>query len=285
VTIKVIADYTIDYPNNRIDAQMGGATEEQIKSGLLDYVGTYQQARARRLSGSIQPGNGNLSEYVLQITEQLLNFVYETIELSRRRALLEMAQTCSTDATDETIRARILAYLEKSEFDDALDTIVGDTEDWEHIYSLLDEIVSLRHAVELRGQVARNLESYPDHPSLLFLRGLVETICEESDKELIVVSVRNWAVNSKERYDVSLNTFSRLYALLKKWITDDESGLMGSLVTSVLEGFDNPIFIRELFTDATMPTESELALERLVAGHSSMVTYAQSRLSELLSND
>lgn len=285
VTISVIADYTIDYPNKRIDVQMGGATEEQIGSALFEYVGNYQQARARRLSESIQTENGNLSEYVFQITAHLLNFVYETIELSRRRALLEMAQTCSTDATDETIRARILAYLEKSEFDDALDTIVGDTDDWEQIYSLLDEIVSPRHAVELRGQVVRHLESYPDHPSLLFLRGLVEAICEDSDKELVVASVRNWAVNSKERYDVSPNTFSRLYTLLKKWIADDEDGLMGSLVASVLDGFDDPTFIRSIFTGATVPVESELALEFLVAQHSSKANYVQSQLLELLSHD
>ena len=133
--------------------------------------------------------------------------------------------------------------------------------------------------------MARYLESHPDHPSLLFLRGLVEAICEDSDKELVVASVRNWAVNSKERYGVSPNTFSRLYTLLKKWIADDEDGLMGSLVASVLEGFDDPTFVRSVFTGATVPVEGELALECLVAKHSSMLTDAQSRLSELLSND
>lgn len=285
VTISVVEDYTVDYTNKRIDALMGGSSMEQIKGALLDYVGNYQQSRARRLSERLQAEGEEFADYVLHITKQLLDFVYETVELGRRRALLEMVQTCSTDATDETIRARILAYLEKSEFDDALEVVVDDTDDWEQIYSLLDEVVSPRRAVELRGQVARYLESYPDHPSLLFLRGLVEAMCEDSDRDLVANSIQNWAVNSRDKYGVGSDTFSRLFALLKKWIPADGDGFLEKLIASVLKEYDTPEFVRSVFIGATMPMETELALEVLIAGHSSKLIHSQNQMLELLNNE
>ena len=56
MTISVIADYTIDKNNERIDVQMGGATEEKISSALLEYVGNYQQTRAQRLAAAFVVG-------------------------------------------------------------------------------------------------------------------------------------------------------------------------------------------------------------------------------------
>jgi ATP-dependent DNA helicase RecQ len=285
VTISVVADYTVDYPNNRVDAQMAASNEEQIREALLDYVGNYQQARARQLSENIQTGGGELADHILHITKHLLDFVYETVELGRRRALLEMVQTCSTDATDETIRTRILAYLEKSEFDDVLEFVVADTDAWEQIYSLLDEIVSPRHAIELRGQVARYLESYPDHPSLLFLRGLTEFMCEDSDRELVANSIQNWAINSRDKYGVTSDTFARLFALLKKWVPRDEGGFLDELIASVLKEYDAPDFVRSVFVRATLPTETQLALEVLISKHSTKLGNSQNQILELLNHE
>ena len=73
-------------------------------------------------------------------------------------------------------------------------------------------IRSPRDAQEIRGQAARFLESYPDHPGLLTLRAVAEAHCPDCSISAIVDNLQaaiNFAI---ERYGVDQETVAELTA-------------------------------------------------------------------------
>ena len=109
----------------------------------------------------------------------LIEFVYDTIERSRRRSLREMwlaARESGSDPNQE-FRQRILDYLTQGDVTPVLESLVDRSrfsyDDW---IAELRQVTTSDEARELRGSSARLLPSYPDHPGLLLARGLSEAV-------------------------------------------------------------------------------------------------------------
>ncbi len=112
-----------------------------------------------------------------------------------------MLLVCEGNPTDRDIRDRILRYLEATEFTDYLDDIITAPDlGFKVCRDLFGKIRSLNDAAELRGQVIRYLESYPDHPALLMLRALSEIYCREGDRETARENFLASLRNAYERY-------------------------------------------------------------------------------------
>jgi RecQ family ATP-dependent DNA helicase len=211
LTIGVISDYTIDYSRNIFSLQLTGATKQQIITSYGNYIGSYLLSRKEvEVEKASQFLNLEYIDFVLKIVELLLNFIYDVIEKGRRRAIQEMLLACEgrsffnnavDDSIDKFIRSRILRYLEATQYSEILEKIL-EAQDAGLIRSkeIMDNVLSSNDAAELRGQVTRYLESYPDHPALLMLRSLSEIYCRDKNNEIVKQNFLASISSSKTQY-------------------------------------------------------------------------------------
>lgn len=184
--IGVISDYTIEYPSNEFTVKLSGANKREIIITYGKYVTNYQyakgQAEIKKVSEFLHL---TLIEFIMEVVNLLLHFIYAVIERSRRRALSEMMEACITSTLDSDIRMRILHYLEVTEYTESLEQIIDDEKAGLHdCKNLFSSVRSPNEAAELRGQVSRYLESYPDHPGLLMLRSLSEIFTRDRNTDV-----------------------------------------------------------------------------------------------------
>src|SRR5690606_29831033 len=96
----------------------------------------------------------------------------------------------------EVLRSELLAYLEKSVFTEPLVQIAQRSEprEWIALLETPDEIgIPLLRSVDgvrqLIGGCRRTLESYPDHPGLLFLSSLARLLLAAPEIEVALEEV------------------------------------------------------------------------------------------------
>ena len=147
------------------------------------------------------------------------DFIYDTVEKGRRRALGEMlglaeaALAAEKADVDRIVRERVLTYFEASHADELRALIEGDLsvdilrrlyegEEDADTGEVVGGIRSPRDAAELRGAAARLLESVPDHPGLLFVRAMAEVWCADPDMPTARENLRAGVRNARERYGV-----------------------------------------------------------------------------------
>lgn len=123
---------------------------------------------------------------MLAVAERLVSFIYQHIELARRRALNEMLQAAISARNDHDLRRRILSYLEQSEWDERLEAVRASARGGvDRLGPLLDDVVTPNDAAALRAAVGRALASYPDVPGLLILRSVSEALSRDADSEVV----------------------------------------------------------------------------------------------------
>ncbi|GAI67181.1 unnamed protein product, partial [marine sediment metagenome] len=170
--IGVISDYTIEYSSNEFTVKLSGVTKEEIIEIYGKYVASYLYSRRQNeVEKASRFLHLSLIDFITGMIDLLLHFIYDVIERGRRRALHEMLLACTTSPTDKDIRKRILSYLEATEYSEILEQVIADEN--AGITKCRDLFTSVRspnESAELRGQVSRYLESYPDYPGLLMLR-------------------------------------------------------------------------------------------------------------------
>ena len=187
VVTGAVADYTVDYSNREFHVVLSGIGREAILDNLYRYIAAYQRQRATK---AVQEARKHIGlahdDFVRTVAAQLVQFVYDVIERGRRQALSEVLRVCKRATDSESIRQDILNYLDRSKFAEQIELILdGDNAGIESVGLIVEEIRSFIDAEELRGECARELESYPDQPSLRLLRGIAETMVRGPDREAI----------------------------------------------------------------------------------------------------
>ncbi len=187
VVLGVVEDYTVNFASQEFGVRIAGATQEEIAAAFGRYAGAYQQrlgeqAEREALALRREPHR----DYVLAVAERLVSFIYQHIELARRRALNEMLQAAISAHSGDDLRRRILDYLEQSEWDERLEAVrasaLGGVDS---LAPLLDDLVSPNDAAGLRAATGRALASYPDVPGLLILRSVSEALSPDADPEVV----------------------------------------------------------------------------------------------------
>ncbi len=185
VVLGVIRDYLVEWGARKFVVELEGATSASVGAALVDHVMRYN-----RLRGAIEAEQSSglrdlpIDAAVVGAAERLIRFTYETIELSRRRSLLEiwLAARESAASGGDALRARVLAYLTEGDLSPALVGLLDAPElnlaEW---HSVVEQAVDDDEARELRGSASRLLESYPDHPGLLFARAWSEFLDSRGD--------------------------------------------------------------------------------------------------------
>ncbi|ROL56726.1 RecQ family ATP-dependent DNA helicase [Bacteroidetes/Chlorobi group bacterium Naka2016] len=203
--IGIVSDYTIDYSRNEFTVKLSGTSKEEIIEAYGKYVASYLYSRRQtELEKASRLLYLSYSEFILEMVNLLLHFIYDVIEGGRRRAFYEMLLACSDSPTDHSIRQRILRYLEATEYSEALEQIINDEK--AGIIKCRDVFGIVRspnESAELRGQVSRYLESYPDHPALLMLRSLSEIFSRDKNTEVVKQNFTASISNAHEKYELS----------------------------------------------------------------------------------
>jgi len=208
VVLGVVEDYSVDWGRHEFRVQVAGAEPPEIVENLAAYGSSYQVRRGRVLRERARDFlDAPYKEFVLSVSKLLLHFIYETVELGRRRACREMLQAARhalrSENDGEALRHRLLDYLQKTEWDERVE-IAAQAEDGglEEVPLVVDDVITERDAEELRAAAGRLLESYPDVPSLLFFRGYAEALSSSPDRSAVVQDIRAGAKYAVEQYAV-----------------------------------------------------------------------------------
>jgi ATP-dependent DNA helicase RecQ len=230
--IGVVSDYTIDYSKEEFSVKLSGAGREEIIEAYGKYVESYLYSRRQNeIYKASRLLYTSFNEFILGMIDLLLHFIYDVIERGRRRALLEMLLACTASSNDKDFRERILRYLEATAYFEDLEKVITDRDAGiEKCKDLFSSVRSPNEAAELRGQVSRYLESYPDHPSLLMLRSLAEVYSRNRNNDVakqnfiasISSALSNYGINETIVFDFAgwaiLNISKRDKVLAKELV-------------------------------------------------------------------
>ena len=182
--IGVVTDYRVDWGRRMFEVDTSGADRDECCERLLGYLKTVQPAKSRPFAALLEGVPKEPRRAVaLDLVRILVDFTYDHIERSRRRSMQEATRWARESRNDKEIRQRMLDYLQEGDWAREIDALV----DEEHVnlerwWKFADEHVNnAAEAAELRGICIRNLESNPDHPGLLLVRGVLETMCSDGD--------------------------------------------------------------------------------------------------------
>ena len=132
----------------------------------------------------------------------MIEFTYDVIERSRRRAIQESVLLARSAQSDAEIRTRLMDYLQEGLGAERIARLLEQREvrlgEW---WELVEAVQTPVDAGELRGLCIRALESYPDHPGLLFARAVAETMCHDHDDSVSWQGIRT-AIESCARYRI-----------------------------------------------------------------------------------
>lgn len=215
--LGIVEDYLINYDEKIFEIKANRFSREKIVESILKYVESYDPALVDSIKNDLLKADSDDSEFIIRSARVLIEFIYKVIEKSRRMAIREVWQMAMHCNTNSQIKNRILLYLQETEYAKEIEKLLESKEvnlnEWN---GLLKNVVSNKQAMELRGQIARYLEAYPDHPALLFLRGLSEALIRDDAGDDLKDFVRAGLNSLLKRYPKELElTFE-----VKKWLID-----------------------------------------------------------------
>jgi ATP-dependent DNA helicase RecQ len=205
VVLGAVSDYTVNYGSREFGVRVSGTSRDQVAESVAQFIGAYQRGLANpyRLR-VLEARGGSHQEFLARALAVLIEFVYETIERARRRSLLEMLNA-SSQGDGEALRQRILSYLQTSEFDEALESLINQSQvgGLDRLSPSLDTVGTPTEASALRGAVGRYLTSYPDVPGLLLLRAVAESLSKDCNVEAVRQSTGAALTFALGKYGVS----------------------------------------------------------------------------------
>ncbi len=209
ILLGVVADYTVEYGAKEFTVTVNGISTSDVITSLLDFVERTQPGRAEALSKTVDHDYRKNLDAIDSCGLALMQFVYDTIERSRRRSLREMWLAAKESAAkgleaDSELRTRILEYLAEGDLMPGIEALVDLAEfDYPRWSRLYDAIVSTNDAREWRAATARLLASYPAHPGLLAGRGLAELIDVDGNMGEFELNVLQSIEEAARNYGVS----------------------------------------------------------------------------------
>lgn len=216
--LGVISDYTDDYRGN-FTLTLGSIKREDVMTHYINYISWNSQGRAERERSKLDGVKEDGLVFVKAAVRALVEYIYDSIEQSRRRAIREMYMTAKEAAAlppeeqDGFFRQRILHYFSYQDVRrDDLQEMLTEANAGLHILPRLfpPEAGRERFDQEERQRAAglnvaagRMLESNPDHPGLLLAQASAEIIAGDYSESVIANDVAAAVRYASERYSVS----------------------------------------------------------------------------------
>ncbi|WP_284152174.1 RecQ family ATP-dependent DNA helicase [Desulfofustis limnaeus] len=239
VQVGVLADYELDYGRYIIRAIGGSREHSTIQDRILDYVRRSDSGRVADVQKQLEPivSRGSSINTVVDLIGVLIGFCYDTIERARRRSIFEAMEAAKQGRDPANFRRRLLDYLQEGMDPESLQRLV-ETE--EINFSVCEEMLrktnNVIEAGELRGITIRFLESYPDHPVLLVLRALSESLSEDCDDTVVLDSLRQLLGPAVDKYSVTQSTLDEAVGLIARVAENRSPRLFPALLLAIEEG-------------------------------------------------
>lgn len=236
VVLGVVRDYLVEWGARTFPVELANVDSAGVVDHLVEYVRRNQPARAetvreRAAVAAAKP----LGEAVLDCSRLLIEFVYDTVERSRRRSLREMWLAARESVGDPNgiFRQRILDYLSQGAIAPTLERLVDAAHfDYAEWIEELGHINAADDAREMRGDSARLLSSYPDHPGLLLARGLSEVLDDRGNLQEFASNLSASIENAASRYGVDSGALERFAQWLLAFCAGKRVGALAlALVT------------------------------------------------------
>lgn len=218
VKVGAIRDYEVIYGSHIFRVYVAAFDLGKCKASLLEYVQSAQPGRVKMFAQQLDAVSPDIAaSNALSLSELLIEFTYDVIERSRRRAIQEAVLLARRSNSDAEIRRRLLDYLQEGVGTEAFDVLLAETDvKFEPWCEFIDKILSPIDAGEIRGMAIRSLESYPDHPGLLMIRGVSEMMCSDADETTAFQALHTLLKSSGERYAISDHHLTETFS----WILD-----------------------------------------------------------------
>lgn len=244
VILSVVEDYTNDYAHEQIKMTLSGEDKKTVLDAYVAYISSYNRRQANRAEVRAQDQiDRSFNEFIKFILRQLIEFIYSTVELGRRRSLAEMLQAATSGSSDMDIRRHILNYLELGQYSDLLDAARERSEDLPNlIQELIEQISSPNESAELRGQTAFLLESYPNNPALLFIRTLSELMSRDCSEQVLIDNFKagiQYAL-SETGWALPITEVAETVGIFTEQAKITGSKLVPTLITVYLDAVDEP---------------------------------------------
>ena len=202
--LGVISDYQLDYGARRFVLHVDSFDVDHCKRQTLDYVLAAQPAKGKLVARQLDTiTSSEPHQAVLILARILTEFSYDVIERSRRRMIQEAVLLARQARDDDDIRDRLLDYLQEGLGAESIDQLLTQPEiDLAAWRDLSSKIQTPMDAGELRGLCIRALESYPDHPGLLLIRGIAEAMCSSYDESVVSQEISSSLRRAVVDYDL-----------------------------------------------------------------------------------
>ena len=213
--VGVVSDYTKDFNARTFTVRLAKVDHEHIVENLSEYISNYQVSLANNARNNLsEQTHQPIQDFVVGAGAKLIEFVYDHVEKSRRRALFEMLQAAQAAAGNpskgnQVLRERVLRHLEWSEFDDVLQRVVDSNQGGlDAVAGVFDQVDTPTAAGTLRGAVGRRLESYPDQPGLLLIRGVAEALARDSKQDTLRQDIQAALTYATSTYRIDRETIA-----------------------------------------------------------------------------
>jgi ATP-dependent DNA helicase RecQ len=232
VVLGVVRDYLVEWGARKFPLELANIDSHGVVERLVEYVRRNQPGRADAIRALATPAASKpLNDAILDCARLLIEFVYETVERSRRRSLREMWLAARETQHDPNgaFRERILAYLSQGAIAPTLERLIDQTQfsyrEW------MDELVQIEgvdDARELRGDSARLLPSAPDHPGLLLARGLSEVLDDRGNLREFSSNLSDSVAMARDRYGSGENDLNALASWLLPYCAERRQGALAA---------------------------------------------------------
>lgn len=203
VMLGVVSDYLVEWGSKKFTVFTAKATTRSVVESLLELVDRSNPQRRDGIREEIDRRYVTLRDAIEASGRAMVQFVYDTIERSRRRSLREMWLTAVESANGDELRQRVLDYLAEGDVMPLLERLLDNEQfrfhDWIDSWSMIMGAVDAR---EWRAASARLLGSYPDHPGLLATRGIVESFDPTGESRELELNVASALRTARDRYGV-----------------------------------------------------------------------------------
>lgn len=205
--IGVISDYK-KIRKDEYSLDVNAFDIELIRASFQDCIRKYHEGRLESEMKKFDniDADSNL-EYIISVEEILIKFIYDNIVKSRRQAMLSMKtlaeSAASVDNQDTYMHTEIENYLttdNQRKIQKIIQGQMGGLKEARDFYEKGD----FQNLSSLRGQLTRQIESFPDHPGLVLSRAYIDLVNNNANTDDDAIEEMKFGIEcALDRYSIS----------------------------------------------------------------------------------
>lgn len=244
VQVGYLADYEVDYGSHRYLLVGGLRDPNEMADSVLAYVRRSNVGRIQDIQRQLGTccEIQDVTKATKAIISVLIKYCYDTIERARRRSIFEAMEAAKQGSDPTNFRKRLLDYLQEGMDAESFQRLIeAESIDFKVCLDLLDKVHNAAEAGELRGITIRFLESYPEHPILLALRALSESMTDDCEDSVVLDSFRTLFESGISKYTVGRSEVDELVSIIANIAEARVPRVFPSLLLAIAESDNDSI--------------------------------------------